>query len=77
MATETRMICCPNCGGDGGWDGEFSPVHYGHWTACTYCEGTGNIEVDVEPITADDLDAARASFRTPIRSQPATEKPMA
>jgi len=50
--TETRMICCPNCGGDGGWDGEFSPLHYGHWTTCTYCGGTGNIEVDAEPITA-------------------------
>lgn len=52
-----RIICCPNCGGDGGWDGEFSPIHYGHWTTCSYCDGVGHIEVEVEPITADDLKA--------------------
>lgn len=35
-------VLCPHCGGEGGWEGEFSPLYYGKWTECTYCGGTGN-----------------------------------
>lgn len=55
LTAETRIVCCPNCGGDGGWAGEHSPIHFGHWAECSYCEGVGHIEVEVEPITLEDL----------------------
>jgi hypothetical protein len=60
---ETRMIECPECGGEGGHE---TLTHYdprngepcGYWTTCGVCEGKREVEITVEPITLDDLDAA-------------------
>ena len=50
--SDFRIICCPNCDGDG-------RLHtWGtHTPRCRVCEGTGQIEIEVEPIEMEDLDA--------------------
>lgn len=54
-----RFVTCCNCGGDGGWDeaylGSDHAVHY-HSSKCTTCGGRGEYEIELEPITAEDLD---------------------
>lgn len=57
---ETRMIACPECGGDRGWE---VLTHYdprdgdpkGYWQHCEVCEATGEIEIEVEPVTMEDI----------------------
>lgn len=58
---ETRMIECPHCSGEGGHETVtgYNPRNgetTGYWTTCPACEGKREIEIEVEPITLDDLD---------------------
>lgn len=58
---ETRMIECPNCGGDGGHETVtgYNPRNgetTGYWTTCQVCGGNREIEVEVEGITVEDLE---------------------
>ena len=60
---ETRMIECPNCCGEGGYETVtgYSPRNgetTGYWTTCQVCEGKREIEVEVEGITVEDLEQA-------------------
>lgn len=57
---ETRMIECPACDGEGGHTTltSYDPRNgdpQGYWTACHVCEGKREIEIEVEPITLEDL----------------------
>jgi hypothetical protein len=58
---ETRAMACEACGGDGRFSddrptpGLYGPC-YGPDVICRACDGTGRVEVEVEPITEDDLD---------------------
>lgn len=60
--TEMRIVECPCCGGDGGaeiWSG-YDPRDgqaTGYWRTCECCEGRREVEVEVEPIEMEDLDA--------------------
>ena len=65
---DQRIIACDECGGDGGWEvsetGPFGHLYdpsngalRTHWQRCPACASTGEIVVDVHPITFDDLDA--------------------
>jgi hypothetical protein len=57
----TRIIVCDECGGDGGW---VYPVSFDPFTGrigeqrqeCFACEGTGQNEIEVEPIELEDLE---------------------
>lgn len=60
----TTMVPCAGCDGEGAiehfWsydprDG--SPV--GSVEVCRYCDGTGGEEIEMQPITLDDLDELR------------------
>jgi DnaJ-class molecular chaperone len=61
---ETRIVTCTTC--DGG--GSYSIRHPAYGTPscpepeleikCDHCDGTGEIEVDVEPTYEDDLERA-------------------
>ncbi len=59
--TDIRVVTCTECNGDGG--GESMPHGYDpvtgapltHWIKCTPCDGTGEAEVEFEPIEMDDL----------------------
>lgn len=59
--TETRIIICPDCSGDGGWS---VPVNIRisdgalieRWDNCMTCEATGEYEIEVEPIEMEDLE---------------------
>lgn len=56
----TRRVPCPECGGDGGFS---YPVGLNSRTGeliervqpCVACEATGEVEIEVEPITMEDL----------------------
>lgn len=57
---ETRMIECPGCNGEGGHHTltGYDPRNgepTGYWTTCDICEGRREVEIEVEPITIDDL----------------------
>jgi len=62
MSSETRIMTCPYCAGDGGW--ESSPTGYNHvngqptthWIGCTLCDGKGEAEFPIEPRTLLDMD---------------------
>jgi hypothetical protein len=64
--TETRIIVCEECGGDGGFEmlgpgcdpNTGAPMTY--WEECEVCQGKREIEQEVEPITLEDLDEAGA-----------------
>jgi DnaJ-class molecular chaperone len=54
-----RVMTCPECNGDGG--GEIVTGHdpqgpITQWQRCGHCDGKGQIEQEVEPITLEDLD---------------------
>lgn len=49
--SETRIIPCSECGGDGGHH-DFA----GHWARCSACIGKGEIEIELEPVTLEDLE---------------------
>jgi hypothetical protein len=58
-----RIICCETCEGAGRYecgpyeiDRRDGSVH-GTEHECHVCEGAGSLQVEVEPITIDDLDA--------------------
>lgn len=60
MKQDTRMIECPVCCGEGGHETVtgYDPRNgetTSYWTACHTCEGRKEIEVDVEPVTLEDL----------------------
>ena len=48
-----RIVDCWGCGGDGGWDepAAWTPT----WFECPYCHGEGELEIQVEPVTLDDM----------------------
>lgn len=58
---DVRIIICPACGGEGIWD--VPTGHYSHLNGalitetrfCRECGGSGQVEVEVEPITVEDL----------------------
>jgi hypothetical protein len=57
---DRRTIECPYCGGDGGHEvlTHYNPVNgdpLGYWQTCGACEGKKEIEIEVEPVTIDDL----------------------
>jgi hypothetical protein len=61
MAPDTRMIECPECGGEGGHHTltSYDPRNgepTGYWTTCSVCEGNREVEIAVEPITLEDLE---------------------
>ena len=64
-----RVICCPECGGDGGWERPTGGYNhndgslYTMWVECRACDMTGEVEVEVQPITADDLDDMEEALR--------------
>ncbi len=47
-------VDCSVCGGDGGWDHVISP-HTTRWQTCQVCGGRGFVEVDMEPVTEDEI----------------------
>lgn len=57
---DTRIETCANCGGDKGF---LEPVMLDPFTGqisyqaavCRYCDGKGEVEIEVEPITMEDL----------------------
>lgn len=54
------ILVCEACGGDGGWDyvvGRDPNGPVWRWQECTRCLGRGDLEIDGEPITLEDLDA--------------------
>lgn len=57
---EERIEPCSCCGGDGGFEVVDGPdyTHGGartHWQECRACDGSGEEEVEVSPVTFDDL----------------------
>ena len=61
----SEEVVCPDCGGDGGFeriDGTFGAYDrytgavQTYWEKCTVCDGSREIEIEVEPITCEDLD---------------------
>jgi hypothetical protein len=58
--TCTRIIPCEECGGDGGFT---EPVSLNPFTGrikektyrCLTCNGTGEMEIELQPITIEDL----------------------
>lgn len=54
-----RLMPCEACGGDRGHDFGPVPTPYGpfyRWTVCDACNGTGEVEVEMLPITMADLE---------------------
>lgn len=57
----THMVACPACNGERtvATGESYRDEATGAWsypaTECRYCEGIGGVEVDLEPITLDDL----------------------
>lgn len=50
----TRIVPCSTCGGDGGgYEGGNE-----RWIKCTACDGQGEFETELEPITLEDMDDA-------------------
>lgn len=59
---DTRTIPCERCGGDKGFDvpHDIDRRDGGlitHWVECSACGGTGDMEIEIEPIDIEDLDA--------------------
>lgn len=57
---DARVQPCCACGGDGGWEVVDGPdyTHGGartHWQECRACDGSGEEEVELSPVTFDDL----------------------
>ena len=58
---QTRMMVCEVCGGDRGFDVPWDiNRHNGdaitRWVECPHCCGTGEEEIDLQPIEIEDLD---------------------
>ena len=49
--SEFRIIACECCGGD---RGHFDDLNQ-RWITCRACNGEGEIEIEPEPISLDDL----------------------
>jgi DnaJ-class molecular chaperone len=52
---DLRIICCDTCEGAGRYD------LYGHEYECHVCVGTGSVQIELQPITMDDLDEMEAA----------------
>jgi uncharacterized Zn finger protein len=57
---DTRIIPCPRCGGDRGFDVPHDINRYNgdlltHWVECRECGGQGDIEIELDPIEMEDL----------------------
>lgn len=60
MCPRTTIVACSRCGGDRGfevWTGysRFDGSPTGYWEICSGCDGTGSEEIELEPITIEDL----------------------
>lgn len=56
---EQRIKVCPECNGDGCFDETYFRNDHSvgnRHSECSYCGGTGEIEVVVEPVTLEDLE---------------------
>lgn len=69
--TDTRIVLCDRCGGDGGWDVIENWRHprpcgepYSHWDECGACDGRGEVEVVTTLIDLADLDEEVWGIRT-------------
>ena len=58
---DTRIVPCSSCGGDGGHEvltgydpRDGSPL--GWWERCQTCKGTGDEEIEGQPLELEDLD---------------------
>lgn len=52
---------CGVCNGDGGFEQmPTGPHDTGQWSECRACCGTGEVEVEYQPVDLDDLDEADA-----------------
>lgn len=55
---ETRIVPCFTCEGDAGWEGPPSRIDgSGRWHNCEACNRTGEVEIEVEPISMEDIEA--------------------
>lgn len=58
-AYERRLMVCEACGGDGGFEencrsvGGYDSVR---WVRCAACRSKGEVEVELLPVTADDME---------------------
>lgn len=58
MCADIRVIPCEYCEGDGRLYGAPRPPNGDSSSRrCHYCNGTGRQEIELEPITLEDLDA--------------------
>lgn len=63
-AAETRFVVCQACNGDGGWSYftggycRFTGAADEAWEVCNYCGGKCEEEIEVEPITLEDMEEA-------------------
>jgi DnaJ-class molecular chaperone len=58
--TWRRIVTCRCCAGDGCFDETYIQCDHAvgnHHSLCPCCDGKGEIEIEVEPITLDDLEA--------------------
>jgi DnaJ-class molecular chaperone len=58
--TDPRIIPCEECGGDGGFTypvshDPFSGNIREAWDECRACGGTGQMEIEVEPVELEDI----------------------
>lgn len=59
---DIRTTWCRDCGGDGGFEevvgiDPFRSEPITRWFLCSSCQGTGEQEIELQPIDMDDLSA--------------------
>lgn len=58
---DQRIKACPECNGDGCFDEAYFRNDHSvgnRHSECSYCDGTGEVEIEVEPITLEDLESS-------------------
>ena len=77
--TLTRVVPCPECGGDGGWSYPVSHDPFRNTIReavqeCQDCGGTGEIEIELQPVELEDLEAEqRAEERRALETEAMSE----